>query len=104
MERRNEIELSKGDTYEVRLYGMGTVGYEWTYTLDGESTAVEVLREIPHSDNIVQSPGDSVDSLFTIHAVHPGKIRIHFALRRPWEKDIPPLDKYDVEATIKNCK
>lgn len=83
------VTLRVGEEHPVRLAGLGTAGYRWMTTVEGDEGVVEVaaagLAE-PANRRI----GTSADELFTIRALRPGATRVRFAQRRPWEPDATP--------------
>lgn len=79
MEIPNKIELKVGESYTLRLKGMGSAGYTWEYAVNGDTRAINVLHETvgerpeappggPPPDNY------SLDHLFTIQALVPGRL------------------------------
>jgi predicted secreted protein len=104
------MELRIGDTHTIRLAGLGTVGYEWNYNVEGEHSVIEISRRSAleeddnkknRYDNDKRLPiGQSIDEVFIIKGVSVGRAIVHFLQRRPWEIDVPPLNKADVEVIV----
>ena len=107
MEVPTKIELKVGENYRLRLPGLGTAGYLWTYGVEGNSNLVNVSQATsddrqPTEESKLPIVGFSVDHIFTIQAVEPGHLTIYFIQSRPWEKDIPPLKKHQIEVFIQS--
>ncbi len=105
MEVPTRIDLNVSQGYVFRFKGLGTAGYVWTDQILGNDNLISVSRELstdPLQVNEGGFPivGSSEDEIFTIKALAPGHVTIHFAQRRPWEKDIPPVKEYTVEVYI----
>lgn len=102
-----KIELKVGENYRLRLPGLGTAGYLWTYGVEGNSNLVNVSEATsddtqPTEESKLPIVGFSVDHIFTIQAVEPGHLTIYFTQSRPWEKDKPPLKKHQIEVFIQS--
>ena len=95
------VELSVGDAHRVRLPGLGTAGYRWIATVEGDAGVAEVADagvEPPPARRI----GASSDELFDIRAVGPGATRVRFVQRRPFEPDdVPPAAEEVVEVRVR---
>ena len=99
------IQLKVGEMRTLRLPGRGAVGYAWEHHIAGSDQALSVtqegVREKPPGEVDDRTPSSySADILFTIHALEPGQATLHLQLRRPWEKDRPPLRTHTLEITI----
>ncbi len=100
-----KIQLNVGETYTLRLPGRGSAGYAWEHHTVSSSQAVSVIqegvREKPVDGVEDRTPSShSADILFRIHALEPGQVTLHLQLRRPWEKDRPPLSRHTLEVTV----
>ena len=87
--RRDVVTLRVGARHRVRLAGLGTAGYRWVPSVEGDESVVNVtdagLAE-PANARI----GTSADELFDIRALRPGTTRVRFEQRWPWEPDDAP--------------
>ena len=93
MEQSQQLHLRPGEEYLVRLPGLGTVGYEWTISVEGDEAAVtiaETAAEPPSSGDV---PGKSRDEVYVLTARQPGHAVVRFMQRRPFEPDRPPRDE-----------
>jgi predicted secreted protein len=97
-----KIELKVGEKYIFRLKGLGAAGYNWEYSIDEMGKVVSVSSEFVDDEKKAGPlrPGHSLDMLITIQAMVPGHATIHFAQRRVWEKDKPPLNEHFIEIFV----
>jgi predicted secreted protein len=99
------IELSVGETYTLKLPGLGTAGYLWTHEVIENSNLIDVsvaTARISQSSNEGTPPmvGSSVDEIFTLKAQRVGHASIRFVQRRSWEQNQPPLKEHILEVDI----
>ena len=105
MEVPTQIELKPSETYTLMLPGLGTAGYLWTYAIEGKSNLVDISKTTADSTQPTDEfgmpiVGSSVDEVFTVQALEPGRVTIHFTQSRPWEKNKPPLKQHNLEDFI----
>ncbi len=101
----SKIELKVGEIYTLRLPGLGSAGYLWEYRITGSEQVVrmtaEGARQVPKAGGDEQMPRSySADILFHFYALEQGQVRIDLLLRRPWEKDTPPLREHTLEVSV----
>jgi predicted secreted protein len=84
------IVLGVGKEHLVELPGLGTVGYEWEIDVE-DGDVVDVSERAPPRREL--PPGESVEQLFAIVGRQPGRARVRFTQRRPFEADQPPRDE-----------
>jgi predicted secreted protein len=94
------LELRAGEEETIRLPGRGTVGYAWTVHVSGESDAVVSVRQVDSRPEPGRPPGESVDDVFVLSAQAPGRARVHFEQRRPWEPDGEALATHDLDVVV----
>ena len=99
------IILKVGESYTLRLQGLGAAGYVWEYSMEGTEKIVAVLagasEEFTEAVNAESpAPGHSSDEFFTLQAIKPGHAAVRFAQRRPWEKNKPPLKEHILEIEV----
>ena len=107
MELPAQVALRVGETYVLRLKGLGAAGYMWQYSINGPGDVVSVSLEMagpePQRDDAsVIPPGFSRDEQARLQALRPGHVTIDFALRRPWEQDKPPLQEHCLEVYVES--
>lgn len=97
-----EIALRPGDEYNVVLGGLGSAGYTWEAEVDGPPGVLFVRPSPPPpaNDPNARLQSFSVDVGFIIEALRPGTAEARFALKRPWEKEQPPLRSVTVRVTV----
>jgi predicted secreted protein len=100
-----QVTLRVGETYVLRLKGLGAAGYVWQYSLNGPGDMVSLSLEVagPESgsdDAGAIIPGSSRDVQAKLQALRPGHVTIDFALRRPWELAKPPLQEHRLEVYV----
>lgn len=93
MEASSEIELRAGTGYQLVLCSPGGTGYVWESEVIGPPDVIRIreLCEEPHDVDRSVMQNYSVDCTYVIEALQPGKAQARFVFRRPWEKDISPL-------------
>ncbi|QKV95168.1 protease inhibitor I42 family protein [Streptomyces sp. NA02950] len=95
------LTLRPGERQELRLPTLSAAGYTWTWQLQGDAEAVEVVQGRPPAEELAGRPfGTSADTLFTLAGVRPGRARLHLAHRRVWERDKPPLEQRSYDITV----
>ncbi|MGZ4869537.1 MAG: protease inhibitor I42 family protein [Halobacteriota archaeon] len=100
------VELEDGGRYMCTLPGKATSGYKWTYTVEGAPNVVTIaVANIPPA--YLEHEGGplpiaySADVQFTVTALTSGDVTIRFQLRRPWEKNKPPIDERVVHVVVR---
>jgi len=101
------IGLSVGQTYTLKLPGLGAAGYLWTHEIieNRDLILVSVTTErTSQSTNAEGIPvvGSSMDEIFTLKAQKVGHTSIRFVQRRPWEQNQLPLKEHILEIDIHN--
>ena len=101
----NQIELSVGEQYIVRLMPIASAGYTWEHVLEGESGVADVAVTTisPSPDTLLHRStmqGTSFEKQFTIKGIKPGNTNIRFLLHRPFEHDKPALEERILELTV----
>lgn len=105
MEIPTRIALRVGETYTLKLPGLGTAGYLWTHEVIGNSDFVNVSATTLESSQLgggseSTTVGSSRDELFTIRAIRTGHTTIHFTQQRSWERNQPPLKEHILEVDV----
>lgn len=93
-DRDSTVSLDVGDTVEVRVPENASTGYVWTLVdapegleLDEDGTTLPgQLR-----------PGAAGEHWFRLVASGRPRGRVRLELRRPWEDDVAPSERYEVE-------
>ena len=95
-----QVELSVGQTLVVTLASNVTTGYSWSLADNSDSS---VLSE---TGNEYISPQTSLvgaggNEKWTFQALKKGTSIISMEYSRPWEKDTPPAETFDVTVVVK---
>jgi len=95
------VTLRPGERATVRLPGLGTVGYQWTSRMDGDSGAVQVSISTAPAEEIAGSPpGVSVDEIAVIEGRRPGRTTVILEQRRAWENKPEPRDRRIIDVVV----
>ncbi len=95
-----EMQLKKAQTLVVTLEGNPTTGYSWEVA---EPLDEQVLRQVgepefkPESDLV----GAGGVQILRFEAVNAGQTTLKLVYRRPWEKDVEPLETYSIEVVVR---
>ena len=93
------IGLRVGDKLEVTLPGNPTTGFQW----EVGSLDTSVLKPIGEPEYKPSSNALGSGGQFTFHfeAVTPGQTTLQLIYHRPFEKDTPPAQTFEVTVTVK---
>lgn len=100
-ENGGEVLLKAGQVLTVQLESNPTTGYGWAVTgcdetvLRSEGDPQYVAE--PQAGNRTGAGGWEV---FHFQPVHAGETRLELAYRRPWEKDVEPVEVFTVAVTV----
>jgi len=106
LEASSEIVLHPGAEHRVVLGGLGSAGYTWEFEVAGPRGVIairsipSVLPESPPDEHPSTLQTTSVEHTFVIRALEPGKAEARFLLRRPWQRDVPPVQTVTVRVTV----
>ena len=99
-----KLTVSVAGQEQLVLPGAGSVGYTWTYDVDGPP-AVVALTFAPETGPPKVTgglpQGGSVRQVLTIRGLAPGQVSLHLKLQRPGETERPPRDSYDIQVTVR---
>jgi predicted secreted protein len=85
MAKHDEVELRVGDEHSIELEGLMTAGYVWEPEVVGDESIAEVTKGRGQAGDPGVGVGASPAEVFTIKAIQPGKTRVRFTQRRPWD-------------------
>lgn len=102
-----EIDLRVGAKHLVTLGGLASAGYMWSEAIEGPDGVVGLIQT-PAEGPAPSSPPaggpppgtSSRDLIYRITALKPGRVRVRFALRRPWETGKAPLREVIIDITV----
>jgi len=104
LEASSDIELRPGGEYRLALGSLGSAGYTWESEIIGPQDVVLVRPGPPKTTSDIQPPvlqTYSVEETYIIEAISPGKAEVKFSLKRPWEKEKPPVQVKSIQVTVK---
>jgi predicted secreted protein len=93
------VDLKEGDVLEVVLEGNPTTGYNWGVKFPLSSILTQVGDPMFQPDTDLTGSGGKIIFRFTASA--PGQTPLKLLYQRWWEKDIPPLDEFEVTVRVK---
>ena len=101
----HRINLRVGGTHQLKLQGPGSTGYTWEYSIEGSqgivSVSIEPSGEPPRNPRGGPIPDTySLDGMLVITALKPGTTKVRLLLRRPWERDNPPLKELCLDISV----
>lgn len=96
------LAIQIGQRVEITLKGNPTTGYVWSVA-GLSSNTVEQVGEIEYRRDAAGKGMVGVGGVFvaTFKAVKPGKTMVRMEYRRPWEKDVPPVETFAVTLDVK---
>ena len=93
------IELRAGDKLEIALPGNPSTGFQWELGA-GDTTILRQNGELtftPSSGTV----GSGGQVILRFEAVAPGQTQLRLVYHRPFEKDTPPAQTFDVMVTVR---
>jgi len=95
-----QVELSVGQTLVVTLASNVTTGYSWSLTdISNSSVISETGNEYIAPETTLMGAGGN--EKWTFKALEKGTSIISMEYSRPWEKDAPPADTFDLTVVVK---
>lgn len=89
------LQLRVGDDVTLRLPGRGTAGYSWVYEASGAVAALSVSHTTAPLPLSEPPRTGSADEVFLLHGLSPGRVELHFELRRTWDQAAPAAGQRD---------
>jgi hypothetical protein len=103
-EQLSELTLHAGEQALVPLGGAGSVGYQWTWDIEGDSDSVVVSVEAEPSEPPApgsEPHGGSRGQLLRVKGMRSGRATIHLALVRSFQRDRPPRARHTVSVEVR---
>ena len=98
------IQLSPGASHSIELPGRGSAGYLWEFAVEGDADAISVEpREGRLPPGVAPPSGFSRTARFDVRALRPGRVRVRFQLRRPWESEALAGEESILEVEVRGC-
>ncbi len=93
------IELQKGSILVVSLEGNFTTGYNWELAEPFPAILQQAGEPaVTPTSDAMGAPGTIV---LKFTAVQPGQANLKLVYHRPWEKDVPPAETFEVTVVVK---
>ena len=96
------FDLAKGGTLEITLRGNPTTGYCWS-RLSGKDAVLKPMGDYTFKQDAAPKGMVGVGGMFTFNfqAIGLGATQLKFGYQRPWEKNVPPIEKFEVNINVK---
>ena len=93
------VEINAGDTLEISLRGNPSTGYTWEVDIFDR----DVLKQVGKIEFKAHRKARGAGGNFTLRfeATSPGKTLLRLIYRRPFEKDIPPVNTFEATILVK---
>jgi predicted secreted protein len=95
----DQVTLKVGERSTIRLPGLGTGGYRWTFHVSGDAVTVSV-SPAPREEINGRPPGAAVDEIAVIDARHRGHATVTLEQRRSWESTPQPHNRRVLQVTV----
>jgi inhibitor of cysteine peptidase len=96
------LEMKEGDSLEIILQANPTTGYRWEVA----SNDTSVLKNIGIEYQADKVPSGIVGSggktIMRFMAIKEGETFLQLVYRRPFEKDMPPVKKFELNVVVKH--
>jgi len=96
------LEMKAGDSLEIILQANPTTGYRWEVA----SNDTSVLKNIGIEYQADKVPSGIVGSggktIMRFMAIKEGETFLQLVYRRPFEKDMPPVKKFELIVVVKH--
>ena len=95
------VAAQVGQQITITLKGNPTTGYLWSVA-GFSSNAVEQVGEVEYRRDEAGKHRVGSGGVFavTFQAARPGKSTVRLEYRRPWEKDVDPIEKFNVTLDV----
>jgi inhibitor of cysteine peptidase len=93
-----EVKVKVGEVIVIEMKGESGTGYVWDETPGRSDSVLEFQgREYKTSNYSIGMVGIGDTALFRYLVKAPGKTEVALAYTRPWEKDVPPAQTFNVK-------
>ncbi len=93
------VVLEQGQTLVLKLASNPTTGYDWEL-VDLNGAILEQVGEVEYKSDSTLVGAGGVNT-YTFKAVGSGNMQLSLIYHRSWEKDIPPIEAYELDVTVK---
>jgi len=96
----DRVDLQVNEEVTIPLPGVGVSGYVWQLQQSGDSDVAETALRRENAEASGESVGRVAPEMLVIRAAASGTVTLNLSLRRPWERDVAPLQSHTVEVSI----
>ena len=96
------LHLRRGDTFTVLLVSNTTTGYQWKFGTPPYDESVMILRGDQYIRPDQQLCGAPGKRSLTFVAEGSGRTGLKLIYVRPWEKNQPPVQQFNVMVVVKD--
>ena len=93
------VTLEQGQTLVLKLASNPTTGYDWEI-VDLNAAILEKVGEVEYKSDSALTGSGGVNT-YTFKAVGSGNMQLSLVYHRSWEKDIPPIETFVMDVTVK---
>jgi len=93
------VVLEEGQTLVLKLASNPTTGYDWEI-VDLNGAILEQVGEVDYKSDSALIGSGGVNT-YTFKTVGSGNMQLSLVYHRSWEKDIPPIETYELDVTVK---
>lgn len=93
------VVLEQGQTLVLKLASNPTTGYDWEI-VDLNGAILEQVGEVDYKSDSALIGSGGVNT-YTFRAAGSGNTQLTLVYHRSWEKDIPPIETYELDVTVK---
>jgi predicted secreted protein len=104
------ITLKVGQSYTIELPGRGSAGYAWQVSMaEADAQSLVNIKHRTSSPPPLATAGGSppssysLNDIFEVQGLAPGKVTIKLTLCRSWEQDTPPAESVTLNVVIINA-
>lgn len=107
--RDGETVLAVGQVLAVSLEGNPSTGYTWEVDADGTPqlalvpSPADTETSVADGDGAPPPVGSPVVRQWHFEAVQPGTTTLRLVYRRPWEKDVAPVEQAEFQVTVEDA-
>ncbi|HZP23656.1 MAG TPA: protease inhibitor I42 family protein [Terriglobales bacterium] len=95
-----DIDLTSGQTLEVKLKSTAGTGYSWTVT--GDPAPLKLTKTYTqHNKSASARAGASQSTVFQLNATSAGLSTLTLVYRRSWEYNVPPAKTFSVRVNVR---
>ncbi len=93
------VVLEQGQILVLKLSSNPTTGYDWEI-VDLNAAILEQVGEVEYKSDSALIGSGGVNT-YTFKAVGSGNTQLSLVYHRSWEKDIPPIEAYELDIVVK---